>query len=174
MRSLALALVLSAAVIVPCAASARSHPIAPPGNSGVNQYVESIPTADGNRPSTSVVPGTGGGGGESGGPSAPSPLAPTTQRALARQGAEGRRTALVARATAPSGLRGSARTHGGLSSARSAGGAGSGPSPASAVVKALTGSATSGGLGDMLPAILVLTSVGAVATAIVRRRRRAT
>jgi hypothetical protein len=44
-------------------------------------------------------------------------------------------------------------------------------SPTSAVLKALTGSSSSGGLGALLPIILIVSALGISALAILRRRR---
>ena len=62
---LALAILLAA----PAWAQARVHTIAPPGNSGVSQYLETLPTAGGGQPTNSVHPlagPVGGSGGSSG------------------------------------------------------------------------------------------------------------
>jgi hypothetical protein len=48
---------------------------------------------------------------------------------------------------------------------------GDGPSPATAVIKALTGSGSSGGLGPLLPIILAAAALAVCAVAISRRRR---
>src|SRR5437764_366963 len=62
---------LVAALAFPAAAAARGHTIAPPGDSGVQQYVETIPTAHGGKPTSGLHGGGsghhGGGGGISGG-----------------------------------------------------------------------------------------------------------
>src|SRR2546421_8033190 len=57
---------LPAPAILPATAIAKRHVIAPPGNSGVSQYVETVPTAQGGRP-TSSLHGHGGGGAGGGG-----------------------------------------------------------------------------------------------------------
>src|SRR5690348_15672707 len=61
---------LVAALAFPPAAAAKGHPIAPPGFSGVQQYVETIPTAHGGKPTRGLHGGSGhqgGGGGIPGG-----------------------------------------------------------------------------------------------------------
>lgn len=158
------------ALIVSAPAVARPRTIAPPGNSGVSQYVESIPTAAGGRPTSTITPSGGGGGGGRGGSSA---LSPANQAALVRQGSDGVQAAALARATAPA--KTAAASHrGAVTGVRPHApvAAGSGPSPATALVKALTGSASGGGLGPLLPVILVVSAVGAGLLAL--RRRRAT
>jgi hypothetical protein len=178
----AAAISLLAALILPGIAGAKLRPVIPPGNSGANQYEESIPTARGGQPSTGVRPGTdtrarGG---------SPTALAPSTQRALAAQGQDGIQAAAAARATAPAGVRGVAvgRTGkpaaGGTTSIApaqssiTAGSHGSGSSPVSQVLQALTGSSAQGGLGVTLPVILIITLLAAAILAMIGRRRRAT
>lgn len=177
------------ALIVSAPAVARPRTIAPPGNSGVSQYVESIPTAAGGRPTSTITPSGGGGGGGrrdrptstitqsggggGGGRGGSSALSPANQAALVRQGSDGVQAAALARATAPA--KTAAASHrGAVTGVRPHApvAAGSGPSPATALVKALTGSASGGGLGPLLPVILVVSAVGAGLLAL--RRRRAT
>src|SRR5947209_15077799 len=112
MRRIAIALAL--AVLAPASAEARVHTIAPPGNSSVGQYLETVPTADGSQP-TSTFHGIGGGVSQ-GGPRGPggtassrggSAIASSTQRALARHGPTGVAAAALAQATAPTRARSS-------------------------------------------------------------------
>ncbi len=127
--------------------------------------------------------GSGSAGGGSTGPNGAA-VAPSTGSALAKAGSVGLQAAAVARATAPAGVHGVPATR--VRHRQPAGG-GAGPgsaqastgttspqshsrSPAAQVLAALTGSATHGGLGTLLPALLVLT-VLAVATFALRRRR---
>ena len=58
MRLVLVTLVLALGASVP--AEARNQTIAPPGNSGVSQYLESVPTASGSRPTNTIQPGGGG------------------------------------------------------------------------------------------------------------------
>ena len=94
--------------------------------------------------------------------------------ALARQGTDGLAAAALARATAPITAAPPAG-HGGTPSATSGGaptsGAGSGSSAVATLVNALTGGSSLGGLGPVLPIILVARAIAAVALAAVRRRR---
>jgi hypothetical protein len=180
----ALALGLS----VPSLASARGRVLAPPGNSGIGQYVEVVPTAGGGQPSNTVhshgaaggVPGgrnggTGGSGGAGGsggtGGSGGGAVSPATAKALAAHGNDGKAAASLAAATAPA-----IAHHGAGSSTGSSGGSGSaaspsGSSPTSSVLKALTGS-SGGGLGPIIPVVLIASLLGAAGLAL--RRRRAT
>ena len=76
---------ITVALALCAAAPAAAETIAPPGNSGVDQYLEVVPSAKG--------------------PSAPGTqqraLSSTVQRKLQSQGAEGRRLAQIVRTTAP-------------------------------------------------------------------------
>ncbi len=165
MRALLIAAVLSLAF--PAAGAAKLRPYIPPGNSGANEYVESVPTAGGSNPTGNVI--------ESGGGSA---LAPGTQSALARQGRDGRATAAVANETAPPNLRHRHRQHigasgaGGGSTGSGSPGAGTSPeaggSPAGAVLKSLFGLQGQGSAA--LPAILILAALVLGAERMWRRR----
>lgn len=158
------------ALLLPASAVAHGRTVAPPGNSGVGQYLETIPTAGGGRPTGTVRPGGGG----------PKALSPTVERAFAKQGAVGRSAAALANATAPvsassaqrsapSQSRGSAASRTTPQSALST--SRGGDSPASSLAKALTGSSSGGGLGLLLPAILVMFAIGGGVLALLRRRR---
>ena len=167
---------LALALPAPASAQARVHTIAPPGNSGVGQYVETVPTADGGQPTSTIHSGGVGGavgrGGSGGGPSGGGAIAPATQRALARQGPAGDATAALARATAPRRARPAARAGGGRTQATGSLATGSeGSSPSTSVLKALTGSTSGGGLGPLLPIALIGSVLAAAVLTLVRRRR---
>jgi hypothetical protein len=158
MRRVVIGLLVS--LVLPASAFAAKHTVAPPGNSGVSQYQEDVPTAKGNQPSNTVGPG----GGSHGGGSTGGSLSPSTLRALDAQGSAGAKAAALAQATAPHighpiGHR-TVKTSGP-----------SGSSPVASVVKALTGSSNSGGMGPLLPIILVAALLGAAVLALARRRR---
>jgi hypothetical protein len=188
---------LAAALAPPAAAKHGHHGLAPPGNSGIGQYVEIIPTASGSRPTNTVHNHGGGQGGaiptgpsaasgtsaSSGTSSSSGTLAPVpewasagssgvsgaTAQALAAQGSAGQATANLARATNPGG----ATLHqagpvGPPAPIRSVGGA---SSPVGSVLGTLTGSSSSGGLGALLPVLLIIALVGAGAMALLRHRR---
>lgn len=202
MRRLTIALLLVLAF--PAAATAKGHrqSVAPPGISGVQQYVETVPTAHGGQPTSSVhgsSGGPGGGGGISSGGggsgsfgSGSGSISPSTQRALASQGAAGRAAAALAAATGPAaahhrvgtsgrGGHGSAGGNGGggsngggdLSSSASSVSHATSTSPVSAVFKALTGSSSDGGMGVLLPIILIVCLL-VFSTFAIKRRRRTT
>lgn len=176
----ALAILLAA----PVSAQASVHTIAPPGNSGVGQYLETLPTAGGNQPTNTVHPNAGGvgggaGGGQSGGPPTTGgalgaggsdgsgvTIAPATRRALAAQGPTGAAAAALAQATAPRTAHPSPAV--GRDGAASPS---DGSSPAASVFKALTGSTSGGGLGPLLPIALIGSLLAGGVLALVRRRR---
>ena len=191
MRRFALALIAVLALPAAAAARGRTTTNAPPGNSGVSQYVETIPTAHGGQPTSTVHrggagsghSGAGGGGtGTSGGsPGGGSSVSSSTQRGLDSEGSAGRTAAAFILATAPSGTRSSTQTHAsGATNGSTANGSSvapgeeSGASPASSVFHALTGSTSSGGLGSLLPVILIASLLAISTAAVVLRRRRTT
>jgi len=182
MRRIGLALAILLAT--PAWAHARVHTIAPPGNSGVGQYLETVPTARGGQPSNTVHPRAGGVGVGVGGPGGPGStggsggsgavvtIAPSTQRALAGKGPDGVAAAALAQATAPR----DAPSHpsaGGTAAAPSVPSAstGDGSSPTASVFKALTGSTGGGGVGPLLPIILIGSVLAAAGLVVTRRRR---
>jgi hypothetical protein len=180
---MAIALVL--ALAIPASAQARVHTIAPPGNSGVGQYLETVPTAGGAQPSNTVHPvagavggsgkppggsagtsGTAGTNGSAGttGATGGDAISSSTRRALAEQGPTGTAAAGLANATAPAPPR---RAEHGAATAVSGGGS----SPAASVLKSLTGSSSGSGLGPLLPSLLIASLLGAAVLALLRRRR---
>jgi hypothetical protein len=195
MKRFLLSLVIALGASTP--AQATVHNVAPPGNAGVNQYIESIPTDHGNQPTNSVhhksssghSGATAGGGGSSSGGSAggsggssgttggsssgatgSGPIPATTQRALSSKGADGRAAAALASNTAPN-VAPRRHMHAASSAPMPAPAKTSGGSTAlGSVAAALTGSGSSGGLGTMLPVILVVALLGSAAMAIRRRR----
>ena len=178
------ALALSALLVLVTSALAHAKGASspPPGNSAVSQYLEQVPGVTGGKPANRV-PSQG--AGSTHGNSA---IPPSTRRALASQGATGAADASLAQATAPSSAgSGKSTPAGHASRARRAqsGGASSAAtgassslafksasSPTSSVIKALGGS-SSGGLGWLLPAILIASVVAAGVLALLRRRRAA-
>jgi hypothetical protein len=164
------------AISTPAVAVAHEKNVTPPGNSAVIQYVESVPTANGSRPSgtfhqksAGAVVGKGGSGGSGGSGGANGSTIPTaTARGLGHQGPNGRAAEALASATAPTAARGVRTAAGNVP--QSGGGSGS---PLSGVLAAFTGSSAQGGLGALLPVILVLVAFGSGALALWRRRRSA-
>jgi hypothetical protein len=152
-------------------AHARSTPPgtnAAPGVSGVDEYVESVPTANGS--SLRAAPSAGGGGESS--------LPAAARRQLAAQGADGQAVLALARggAARESGRSrsGSGGRPGGQAAARAAGEAqppasSDQPSTASALARALDGSGP-GGMGAALPVIMAVSLLGAAALGLRRWR----
>lgn len=135
--------------------------VAPPGNSGVDQYFETLPAAGGNvgvHPPAPVSPPSGAGGG-------------AASAGLARLGRDGRAAAALAAATRPARAAGGGPAVGSTPVA----GAGFAPAPqaatASSPVIGLLGGSDGGGLGPLLPIALIGALVAAVALALGRRRR---
>lgn len=167
LSTIAVAIASAVALTPPAAAQAR-HVIAPPGNSGVEQYVEVVPSAEGNLP----VNGSGTGHGAA--------LPKTTRQRLEASGAEGRAAASFARSTgaAPSahhrkGGGGSAHSKGSAGGGGSGGGSGSGGSPppiGPAVQSAAQTGSGGGGLGAGLPIALGAIALIAAAAFLIRRR----
>ena len=168
MRTISIAIVLGLAVALVAPSFALAQGI-PPDNSGADQYVEGVPGAGGDKPS-----GGGGGGGAGNGVEGEdgSGLSPAAQEALEAEGPAGAQVAEAVGATAPGkGGKGAdgAKAQDSADSVQR-GEDNDGGSGIDDVVGSLTGS-DSGGMGLALPAILLLTLLGALALAIVRRRR---
>jgi hypothetical protein len=165
-------LVLTVALAAPSAAVAASQPpvttIAPPGNSAIDEYEETVPGPGGDQ---SEPPG---GHGDR------TALTSDQQRALNQLGPDGRALAAVVDATAPS----SAAASRAPSSAGSAAGLGSAPATAasagaagarstvSATLAAAVGHDGGGGMGLLLPLLLAAGPVGVIVRGAVRRWRR--
>jgi hypothetical protein len=170
------------ALALPATAVARTNTVAPPGDSGISQYREVVPTAQGATPPSGG--GTGGAGHGAGGA-----LPAAEQRQLNALGPDGRTLAAVVDATAPQALgvpiavrsAGSVRQMRGTPAGAQASGEGSvpaastysatGSSPASLMFDAAVGRG-GGGAGWLLPAFMLASVVGVTLLAV--RRRRAT
>ena len=144
------------ALLVAGPAAAQRDQIAPPGNSGVDEYLETVPTAEGNRPSRSAAERRERGGGGA--------LSREARRGLEAQGPDGRRAAALAEATAP---RRPSREGAGASGLADAG---DGQGAVGSVLERVAG-ADDGGMGAALPILLVLTLAGGIAGLLLRRRR---
>jgi hypothetical protein len=142
--------VCTAFVFLP--ARVGAHQLAPPGNSGVNQYLEDVPAAGGNQPVPPVSAGSVASGSHTGGGGSP------VQRSLsqlAHLGNRGSRAAGVAAAGIPRAVK------------APAGQPGSGA--AAALVHAAGGSGF--GMGVALALILVGAAAAAAGAFVVRRRQ---
>lgn len=186
--ALTLALAVATALSLAPVAQAQGTN-APPGNSGLDQYLETVPNASGSHPPKQR--------GKTG--SASSPLTPRQRKGLESMGADGR--ALVAataatipadaveplrrsaaseqRRAAPRGGKGRSRAGGDRprqKAAKDAPDAESAPDAKSGTAQVLSGAlaatgADSGGMGIALPGLLVLTLAAAAAVAVSRHRR---
>jgi hypothetical protein len=168
--------IVLAGVVLACAGAAPARAqedqvVAPPGNSGVEEYLEIVPGSRGDRPA--------GGGGQAesmsgdvaGAQATPrAVLGEETTRALRRLGPDGRRAAEVAAASAPQ----VASDNGGDKQAASDGGfsaaADDGGGRAEAVAGALAGDG--GGIGMAFPLLLLGALVAALGLLAVRRTAR--
>jgi hypothetical protein len=167
-RSLSLALVLTAVLALPASAVAL-----PEGNSGIEEYIENVPGAGGDRPSDGGGANGGGSGGDQ--PSGGSPLSPDARAALEDQGGSGAAAADLAAATAPS----PAELAGGGTNGRASSGGDGGDAAASArtgtgidhVVGAAVGH-PEGGMGIAFPIILAAVLLATVLGVVARHRRR--
>lgn len=137
---------------------------APPGNSAIDQYLESVPSTCGNQP-TGAVQGR------------PRPLRGAATRALRSQGTDGQRLAQIVAATAPPKARKAAErgqaAGAGLASPPAAGGSGDvkGRSPLGSVAHAvLTGSGGGSGMGAAFPVLLIALAAGTLVLGLRRRR----
>jgi hypothetical protein len=143
----------------------RFNKLVPPGNSSASEYVENVPTARGRCPSVALASAGRGG-----------TIPRSTGHALLTQGSAGIATEALARATGPAGsklnvpgLPGAVTNHkaGGATSSTSSGGT---SSPLQAIADAVDGSTGGGGLGALLPIILILCVLGMGGTVLLRRR----
>lgn len=124
---------------------------APPGNAGVDEYLETVPGAGGNRPSDAGADR--------------SPLTPGARSELERQGADGRAAAELAEREGPAADKGSAKPAPVQSLPQD---------DADDGLLGALGSAATGsddGMGIWLPLLLVLSAVAALAAVVFQRRR---
>ena len=157
MPRLLAALVALALIAAPAAATAQTQKTnAPPGNSAIDEYLETVPAASGNaRPR----PPTAGGGSSSS-------LTAAERARLEKLGPDGKTLADAIDATSPE-----RRTGAGTPSAASGSvSAGEGRSPIAEVFDAAAGRDGGGGMGVLLPAILLVSLLGFIALAVIRRR----
>jgi hypothetical protein len=149
----------SAVLLVGAAAPAAlaKQSTAPPGNSAVDEYTETVPGPTGGHPTHGDVPG--GGAGQSGGGA---PLPRKVAQQLRHAGPDGVAAAALAEQNSP---RGSQAVKGATRS-----GGGGGQSVISQAVDVLGGSG--GGMGAMLPIVLAASLLLAVGVGVGRRTRR--
>ena len=154
---------IAAALALCAAAPAAADTVAPPGNSGVDQYMEVVPSAKG-----PAAPGTQG-----------HALSSTVQRKLQSQGPEGRRLARIVNTTAPARpattkparpARKAAIPAVKHAAADRPAPLPRGDSPLASVAKAVGDGSGSGGMGALLPLLLIVSTTVLAAVALWRRR----
>ena len=147
---------ITALVVLALALPALAHAQAPqtnapPGNSAVDEYLETVPGATGNaRPRTPTPGGSGG-----------SALTAAERARLERLGPDGKTLADAVEATAPA-KRAAAEVKPDLDAA--------GGSPARELLDAVAGDDGGGGMGLVLPAILIAALLAAITLVLLRRR----
>lgn len=144
--------------VLPTPAVAAMQTTAPPGNSAIDEYLETVPTPRGDAPPRKP--------GESGRPI----LTPSQRAELEAAGPDGETLARVLDATAPE-ASSAASAASSTASAAAAPAAGNGRSPVAASLAATTGTDERSALGLLLPAILLATLLG---IALIRSRRART
>jgi hypothetical protein len=154
MTRLLTALVALTLLALPAAATAQSAKTnAPAGNSAIDEYLETVPGATGNHKPSS------GGGASSGA------LTPAQRSQLERLGPDGKALAGVVDQTAP------APATATLQKGTAKPSAAQSRSPLREVLGAATGrDGGGGGMGALLPAILLVSLLGAITLVLLRRR----
>lgn len=184
-KSRSLPALLAVAALCACPGMASAASLVPPGNSAANQYTETYPTTGGN----AEAKGKGKGKATPG-----DVLGDGNAEKLDSKGRQGRETAAVVAATAPPPVAGSATggesagddpAAAGSGGAKGDGGAGGGQGNDAAAAEAegssgigevlgqATGSSSSGGIGLLLPLIVLASVVWALAFFLRRRHRTA-
>jgi hypothetical protein len=153
-----LALLSALALALPAAAAAQTQN-APPGNSGVDEYLETVPSAGGNRPPHRGEHKPSG-----------STLSPAARKALESQGKDGQRVAAIVEATDPTSPSHKKTATGDdvAPTPRSADLQGSGDSALHAVLSAAGGADS--GMGFVFP-LLIAGTLALVAVSVLLRRR---
>jgi hypothetical protein len=170
MKLIAAAALVFALLWAPDATMAATAKNVPPGVSGDNQYTETLPGPGGNHPTRKLRAET------RGSRSAKHVLGDENARKLQALGPEGRAAARLAAETAPEDGRGRKKQdRGGARPTGSPGGSGSSGSGSSGLQQVLgqmtgTGGSSAGGMGWLLPLLIVASVFVAVAYLFTRRR----
>lgn len=154
-------LLLCAGALLSAAPAAAQQSTAPPGNAGIDEYVETVPGASGNR--TPRERGRRGGG----------ILPAEARRALEREGADGERLAQLIQQTADAPARRAPRgerDRDGTPEPAAPGLRDGGESPLAAVVSAATGSGGPSGMGIVFPLLIAVSLLAVIAAVLVRKR----
>ena len=160
---------ITALVVLALALPALAHAQAPktnapPGNSAIDEYLETVPAAGGNRRPAPPGPNGGGAG----------VLSAAERARLERLGPDGKTLADAVEATAPSATTGpstkkdSSGKPGVVSKPDLV--EGTGRSPAREVLDAVGGNDGGGGMGPVLPAILIAALLATITLVLLRRR----
>jgi hypothetical protein len=153
--------ILALAVLLVAAASSAHAQRVPPGLSGANQYVETLPGVTGGEP---IDRGRGGREGET----PAEVLGHTNAGRLNRLGPAGRAAARLAAATAPEPIR--SKPGGTARATRGAAGDPAGSSGVGQILTQLTGASDTDGMGLLLPLLIAMAGIAAAAFGIGRRR----
>lgn len=149
---------LTIAFLLIAAPARAQQTLAPPGNAGAEQYLETVPGASGNqtvkpdrsKPNSSVLPSR-------------------VRKQLESRGPDGQQLEALVNATAPSPKQNAAeQPSSGAPQAREPG-----PSAIDSVKRSLTEGGDSDGMGLLLPGLLVASTLLLGAAALQRHRRRA-
>lgn len=150
----ALVALVALALAFPAASLAQAPQTnAPPGNSAIDEYLETVPGATGNAPPRPLEGSDGGGG-----------LSAAERARLEALGPDGETLANAVDATSP------AKPKGSSTSSEPAAPQGDGRSPLDAVAGTIGGSDGGDGMGIVLPAILIGSLLAAIAFVLLRRR----
>jgi hypothetical protein len=148
-----------------CAGSAAAAPgRVPPGNSGAVQYTETLPGVGGDQTTAGVREGRSGGTGRGAAHSLGAGQA-ARLKALGREGAGAARLAVGGEPPGPAGGKGAGGTGGGEVSSPTGDASG-----LAQVVGTATGTSGSGGMGLLLPLLIAVGVLGALAFLVIRRR----
>ncbi len=152
----AIVALVALALALPAAAVAQDSPTnAPPGNSAIDEYLETVPGASGNK--RPREPGQGGGG---------SALTPAQRAQLESRGPEGKTLADAVDGTSSEASGNDKGTTNESATLKS-----EGRSPTGKVLGTVSGSDGGAGMGVILPAILIAALLAAIAFVALRRRR---
>lgn len=147
-RGLPVLLALALIAAPPAAFAQTEQTNAPPGNSAIDEYLETVPNATGNqRPRSGDAPNA--------------VLTPTERARLERLGPDGKVLADAIDVTGPKRERSASAAEPLTAQGRS---------PLSEVLDAATGGDSGAGMGAVLPAILLAALLGAIAIVVARRR----
>lgn len=150
-------LLVAAALSLPATSLAAAQPVLPPENSGANQYTEALPGAGGNEPTSGI--------GGKGGATPEKVLGHRNAAKLEALGPDGSAAAQLAAAAAPNGVSAAGTGQRGVDTGESQGTEPASPDGTSGlgqVLGQISGFSGSGGMGFLLPLVIIM---GVIATA---------